>query len=142
MGTLFYGDSTFEIAIDDRSLIHLQTVIGAKLRRGESMFFTWRDDPAMGDGRSSIWISRDIPLKFHFDSSVRTELNREWIETLVRSANSSAGLFFSDEPSENATITPRPQSSVVVGQKTRHPVVPHGRPTNTATLTPTRVLSD
>ncbi|MEF2975639.1 hypothetical protein V3W46_00275 [Subtercola sp. YIM 133946] len=54
MGKLVYGDSGTEIEFDDRVLTHLQIVIGAKLRRRESFFFSWKDDPAVGDGRSSI----------------------------------------------------------------------------------------
>lgn len=39
MGKLYY-DSTLNTDIDDRTLAHLQVVIGAKLRRGESFYFS------------------------------------------------------------------------------------------------------
>ena len=45
-----------EIQFDDRVLAHVQIVMSAKLRRGENFFFSWRDSPAVGDGRSAIWI--------------------------------------------------------------------------------------
>jgi len=45
MGKLTY-DSTLTVDFDDRVLAHLQLVIGAKLRRAESFYFSWRDDPA------------------------------------------------------------------------------------------------
>ena len=53
MGKLTY-DSTLTVDFDDRVLAHLQLVIGAKLRRAESFYFSWRDDPAVGDGRSAL----------------------------------------------------------------------------------------
>ena len=63
MGKLTY-DSTLTVDFDDRVLAHLQLVIGAKLRRHESFYFSWRDDPAVGDGRSTLWLHPTIPLYF------------------------------------------------------------------------------
>ncbi|MCU1404655.1 MAG: ATP-dependent ligase, partial [Glaciihabitans sp.] len=58
MGKLIYGHSDVVIDLDDRHLAHLQVVIGAKLRRSESFFFTWKKD-AVGDGqRGSIWLEK------------------------------------------------------------------------------------
>ena len=98
MGKLLYGSSKLEIEFDDRVLAHLQIVIGAKLRRGESFFFSWRDDPAIGDGRSSIWLETSIPLYFRFSTPERHQLNREWLEQLTQSANQTQGLFLTVEP--------------------------------------------
>ena len=117
MGTMFYGDSRIEIVFDDRALLHLQTVIAAKLRRNELMFFSWRDDPAVGDGRSSIWIGPEISLVFRYDSPTREPVNRAWLEELSKSANSSAGLVLTDEPRKDESMTPRPVSSVVGAHK-------------------------
>ncbi len=50
MGTLIYGDSGLIVDFDDRVLAHLQIVIGAKLRRHEGFFFTWKDDLAGREG--------------------------------------------------------------------------------------------
>ena len=98
MGKLIYGDSDMGIDIDDRSLAHLQVVIGNKLRRGESFFFSWKDDPGVGDGRSAIWLDRAIPLYFKFSGGRAPELNRDWILDLTVSANSGTGMVFTDEP--------------------------------------------
>ena len=106
MGKLLYGDSDIEIEFDDRALTHLQIVIGSKLRRGESFFFSWKDDPAIGDGRSSIWLDKSIPLYFKFFGGKTPTLNREWLEILTSSANSGQGLIFSEEPN-GATNPPR-----------------------------------
>ena len=98
MGKLLYGASKLEIDFDDRVLAHLQVVIGAKLRRQEGFFFSWRDDPAIGDGRSSIWLETAIPLYFKFATPERPQLNRDWIEQLTQSANQTQGLGLSTEP--------------------------------------------
>lgn len=98
MGKLLYGTSQLAIEFDDRVLAHLQVVIGAKLRRREGFFFSWRDDPAVGDGRSSIWLETSIPLFFGFATTERHELNREWLEQLMKSSNESQGLTLIPEP--------------------------------------------
>jgi len=98
MGKLLYGSSTIEIEFDDRTLTHLQIVIAAKLRRKESFFFSWKDDPAIGDGRSSIWLDASIPLYFKFAGGRVPSINREWLDILTASSNGSGGLQFTEEP--------------------------------------------
>jgi len=98
MGKLLYGMSGAEVGFDDRVLAHLQVVIGAKLRRGESFHFSWRDDPDISGGRSTIWLSDAIPLYFKYSGGTMPALNREWIDTLVTSSNSGQGLQLSAEP--------------------------------------------
>jgi hypothetical protein len=102
MGKMLYGDSEIVIEFDDRALTHLQIVIGAKLRRKESFFFSWRDDVSVGSGRSSIWLDAAIPLYFKFSGKMPL-LNREWIRVLSDSANSGQGLIFSEEPDMPST---------------------------------------
>jgi hypothetical protein len=103
MGKILYGDSGIEVIFDDRAMAHLQLVIGAKLRRNESFFFSWKDDPSAGDGRSSIWLDASIPLYFRYSQSKPVVINRDWLEVLTLSANSTAGLLFTSEPSARAT---------------------------------------
>jgi hypothetical protein len=107
MGRLTY-DSNTSIEFDDRVLAHLQIVIGAKLRRSESFYFTWADDKAMGDGRNVIWLHATMPLRFRFDGSRRPTINRAWIEALMAAANSTEGLRILPEPpdSTNGHINP------------------------------------
>jgi hypothetical protein len=104
MGKLLYGDSGIEIDFEDRFLTHLQIVIGAKLRRRESFFFSWKDDPSVGDGRSSIWLDASIPLYFKYFGSKVPLINREWIETLTQSSNSGRGLEFVPEPNGSTDL--------------------------------------
>ncbi|MCU1403778.1 MAG: ATP-dependent ligase, partial [Glaciihabitans sp.] len=89
-------------------LAHLQVVIGAKLRRSESFFFTWKKD-AVGDGqRGSIWLEKSIPLYFEFDGTPVTSINRQWLEKLTISANSAQGMTLLEEPIEESAppVTP------------------------------------
>jgi hypothetical protein len=109
LGRLLYGSSRLEIEFDDRVMAHLQLVISTKLRRREAFFFTWRDDPVIGDGRSSIWLDASIPLHFRYSSRERHQLNREWLEELTQSANQATGLVLSTEPGADAS---RPKSRV------------------------------
>jgi hypothetical protein len=107
MGKMLYGDSEIVIEFDDRALAHLQIVIGSKLRRGESFFFSWKDDVAIGDGRSSIWLDQSIPLYFKYFGGKRPTINAAWIKDLADSANSGQGLVFSPEPGGLPSHPPR-----------------------------------
>lgn len=92
MGKLLYGSAGSEIFFDDRTLAHLQLVLGAKLRRHEAFFCSWRNDAKAGEGRSSIWIETSIPLYFLFEGGGRVAINRVWLDELTKSANSAQGL--------------------------------------------------
>jgi hypothetical protein len=99
IGKLIYDG--IEVEFDDRALVHLQVVIGSKLRRGESFFLSWNDSPAIGDGRSSVWLHASIPLYFKYYGGKTPSLNRAWIEVLTASANSGQGLLLSSEPASH-----------------------------------------
>jgi hypothetical protein len=105
MGKILYGEAGTEIVFDDRDMAHLQLVFGAKLRRRESFFFTWKEDPSTGEGRSSIWVDAAIPLYFKYYGSKAPTINREWLEQLTMSANSAQGMQFISEPVPGATET-------------------------------------
>jgi len=102
MGTLLYGSPGIEVTFDDRALMHLQVVITAKLRRGESFVFTWTDSTQLGSGRSTIWLSPASDLVYRFAGNRMAAINRLWITVLMESANSPAGLFFTPEPDGSA----------------------------------------
>lgn len=97
MGKLTY-DSRITADFDDRVLAHIQLVVGAKLRRGESFYFSWAHDPITGGGRSSIWLNPSIPLFYSYLNNLSTSYNREWVELLSESANSTGGLQLLPEP--------------------------------------------
>jgi hypothetical protein len=98
MGTLHYGDSTSATEFDDRLLAHLQIVIVTKLRRSESLVFSWDVGRESGSGYISIWISPTVPIRFTYVGGRRGPINRAWVEALLHAANSVAGLRIVDEP--------------------------------------------
>lgn len=102
MATLVYGPSGTEIPLDDRVLAHLKIVMLAKLRRNESFAFSWEE----GEGaRSTAWIHPAIPLVFRHDEGSAPALNKAWIDQLMQSANTTAGLRVVPEPAaEPATL--------------------------------------
>lgn len=104
MGKLIY-DSNLSTDFEDRVLIHLQIVIGAKLRRNESFFFTWKDDQSIGDGRNTIWLHPAQPLRFKYVGSRTPAINRLWLAELTDAANSGTGLVVLAEP-ENVVYPP------------------------------------
>jgi hypothetical protein len=73
-------------------------VVSAKLRRGESFFFSWFDDPSVGAGRSAIWCDASIPLYFHYTGSRTPTLNKAWLEEMAIAAGSNQGLILLEEP--------------------------------------------
>lgn len=101
MGRFTY-DSTVKVDFDDRLLAHLQVVIGAKLRRGESFHFTWIDDDSTGDGRTTVWIHPHSPLAYKYFGKRAATINRHWIEQMMLAANSVSGLHIVPEPDEES----------------------------------------
>jgi hypothetical protein len=91
MGTLIYG-CEHEIALDDRTLSHLQIVMGLKLRRQEGFFLTLNENDADLPGRCSLWIDPAIPLLFRYDCAAAAPINRDWLEQLTLSSYSPGGL--------------------------------------------------
>lgn len=104
MGTLYYGDSQTPIGIEDRALAHLKVALITKLRRGESFTLSWQHPDDGPRGRSTIWVHPSIPLRFVFDAAERPELNKEWINELMMSANSTGGVQLVPEHLDTASI--------------------------------------
>jgi hypothetical protein len=104
MGKLVYENS-IRVDIDDRALTHLQLVVGRKLRRGESCFFSWREDVSLGGGRNSIWLHPQSSLHFKFLGSREPALNEAWLRDMAVAANSPRGLYVVPEPVEDAALT-------------------------------------
>lgn len=118
MGTIFYGGSATPIHIEDRALAHLKVVIATKLRRGESFTLSWQHPADQPTGRSTIWLHPSIPLRFVFGEPDPPELNRQWIEDLAHSANSSGGIMLVAEyfESESADASGPAERAISVGK--------------------------
>jgi hypothetical protein len=108
MGKLYYDGPSTPIEIEDRALAHLKVAIATKLRRGESFTLSWPHGPDAPPGRSTIWIHESIPLRFVFDEPEAPELNRDWVEKLVMSANTSGGItLVPEDVAPDATANPK-----------------------------------
>lgn len=114
MGKLTY-ESIIKVDFDDRLLEHLQQVIGAKLRRGESFYFTWKDDVSVGGGRTVVWVHPNVSLTYKFYGSRMPAINRAWIQALMYTANSLNGLHVVPEPAEDADISKPVRLPVTAG---------------------------
>jgi hypothetical protein len=99
VGILKYGPSGGQLDIEDRVLAHLQTVIVAKLRLGESFAFTWQMDGG-ADHEHVIWVHPALFLEFVFTESHTRSLNRAWLETLLITASGAHGLVLVQEPED------------------------------------------
>lgn len=100
MGKFIY-EGSITVDLDDRILAHIQVVVGQKLRRGEPFHFTWREDPSVGDGRTSVWLHPAASLVYKYYGSRQPSLNRAWLEALTYTANSTNGLYIVPEPAES-----------------------------------------
>ena len=96
MGLLMYGSPPESFDLDDRTLAHVEIVTLAKLRRNES--FGLSIERADG-GRSTVWVSPSSTLQFRFDSATH-EINRQWLDELIDSANTTAGMRIVPEPTK------------------------------------------
>lgn len=104
MGKFIYSSSSRVLEIDDRTLAHLRVAVLNKLRRSESFAMTWEHGVENGSGRTTMWLHQSIPLQFVFSGNRPPKLNRVWIEQLLLSANSTAGLQLVPEPTLDESI--------------------------------------
>jgi hypothetical protein len=95
MGQLLYGGQAAGFEIDDRTLSHVEAVILAKLRRNESFALTIEADEH--GGRDVVWLSTAAQLRFTY-TTARTPINRAWLDALIDTANSTAGMRIVPEP--------------------------------------------
>nr|WP_181716147.1 ATP-dependent DNA ligase [Cryobacterium sp.]QJS06000.1 DNA ligase, ATP-dependent [Cryobacterium sp.]QJS06280.1 ATP-dependent DNA ligase [Cryobacterium sp.] len=95
MGRLIYN-SNLTIFFDDRTLAHLQAVIGTKLRHKEGFHFTWRDEASAG--HNVIWVYPGVSLVYAYSSSHTPRINPEWMSALLGSASTPDGLTMVPEP--------------------------------------------
>ncbi|MCU1479416.1 MAG: ATP-dependent ligase [Subtercola sp.] len=101
LATLIYGNDSTVTAFDARALLHLQLVIGAKLRRKESFFLSWTQKDVLGRPSTSLWLDCAIPLQFDYPHGRPESVNRAWIDALTKSANGGSGLFLVEEPASD-----------------------------------------
>ncbi len=103
MGHMLYGSTPTVIELDDRTLAHVELVTLAKLRRNESFAFSI---DAPDGGRSTYWLNASSPLEFHFEVG-RQEINREWLDQIIDTANSTGGMRVVPEPETKKGDSPK-----------------------------------
>ena len=101
MGKFIY-DGNIKIDFEDRLLAHLQAVMMAKVRRGESFPFSWKDDVSVGGGRTTVYVHPHVSLVFKYHGSRMPQLSTAWLQALTYNANSGRGLYVVPEPDESA----------------------------------------
>jgi hypothetical protein len=109
MGSISYDGLV--VAVDDRTLTHLQIVIVNKLRRGDAFLMSWKDSHDAGSGRSAIWLHPQVLIYFKFDGSRVPSINERWLHELADSAESSRGLIVTTETGEMPSLVPRKYST-------------------------------
>ncbi|WP_445443050.1 DUF7882 family protein [Clavibacter sp. km1a] len=90
MGHLIH-DTTTRTQIDDRALAHLQVMIVDELRRRESSTCSRKDPASERDGRSTVWIAPESPLRSTSSGSRPPVIDARWVEALLLTAGSTAG---------------------------------------------------
>lgn len=112
MGKFIY-DGNIKVDFEDRLLAHLQAVIMAKVRRGESFPFTWKDDISIGGGRTTVYIHPNVSMVFKYHGSRNPQLSSTWLHALTYNANSGRGLYVIPEP-DDAAVREQPHREEMV----------------------------
>lgn len=115
MGKFTY-DGHVATDFDDRLLAHLQAVILAKARRGESFPFSWRDDLSTGGGRTTVYIHPNVSLVFKYFGGRTPQLNPAWLHALTYNANSGRGLYVCPEPDPGSARSEPPVEPMVFSE--------------------------
>ncbi len=112
MGKFIY-DGNIKVDFEDRLLAHLQAVIMAKVRRGESFPFTWKDDISIGGGRTTVYIHPNVSMVFKYHGSRNPQLSSSWLHALTYNANSGRGLYVIPEPDDSMHHESAPREEMV-----------------------------
>lgn len=112
MGTMTFDGETVDF--EDRVLTHLHVVVMQRFRRGEPLLISWVDDRAIGGGRSAIWLTPTVPVRFRFDGTRVPPIDRAWLHRLAAAADTPEGLVVSDaegRPIRGMGLGHRPRAS-------------------------------
>ncbi len=99
MGTLFYGNSSYAIEIEDRPLAHLKIALLSLLRSGRSIAFSLERGADLGSGRETLWISPVTEIRFRFNGSRPPKINEDWLRSILATAETPTGLRLVPEQS-------------------------------------------
>lgn len=96
MATLTYGPDATTVTIDDKALAHLQYVIFQRYRRHEPFVMTLVTGSGDDRQRRSTWMTPGAPVSFSYDDEVMPQLDRVWLEELMKQSYSGNGLVYSE----------------------------------------------
>jgi len=103
LGTFTY-DSTLRAEFDGGLLAHVQLVLGSKLHRNEWLFFSRPKPVELDGGRTTVRVNPSVPLFFDHTPQTMSEMNREWVDELSKSASSNLGRHLVDDPPERTEV--------------------------------------
>ncbi|KRC51948.1 hypothetical protein ASE16_02450 [Leifsonia sp. Root227] len=114
MGKLMYGTHGRPIDVEDRMLAHLEIAILSKLRRQEPFALSWISGGEDGEaaGRRTTWISPGMELEFVYSTSESPQINREWAEILMMSADRGTMHLRPEPDAESLDATKRALTKV------------------------------
>ena len=133
MATLTYGPDATTVTIDDRALAHLQYVIFQRYRRHEPFVMTIVTGPAGVRQRRSTWMTPGAPVAFAYDDETVPQLDRAWLEDLMKQSYSGTGLVYSEplegenERDEAAAAGVLAEAGAIVGAAAETPRVVRSR---------------
>jgi hypothetical protein len=133
MATLTYGPDATTVTIDDRALAHLQYVIFQRYRRHEPFVMTIVTGEAGDRQRRSTWMTPGAPVAFAYDDETMPQLDRVWLEDLMKQSYSGNGLVYSaplegeDELDADAAADVLAEAGAIVGAAAETPRVGRAR---------------
>lgn len=113
MATLTYGPDATTITIDDRALAHLQYVIFQRYRRHEPFVMTLVTGTGDDRQRRSTWMTPGAPVSFAYDTEATPQLDRVWLEDLMKQSYSGSGLVYAEPLEEEAELDQAAAAEVV-----------------------------
>jgi hypothetical protein len=135
MATLTYGPDATMVTIEDRALAHLQYVIFQRFRRHEPFVMTLVTGTGADRQRRSTWMTPGAPVSFSYDAEASQQLDREWLEELMKQSYSGAGLTYVEGAEESADVVAEAGKIVdaaAEAAKTAHPARSRQRATAAA----------
>ncbi|MFC5128095.1 hypothetical protein ACFPRL_34695 [Pseudoclavibacter helvolus] len=98
LGFLYYGSGDYSVEIDDRALAHVKVAMLSLLRAGHSFAFSHPRPATQGGGRETLWVSPSIELRFRFRGSRPPRISADWLQSIIESADTQAGMRLVPEP--------------------------------------------
>lgn len=90
VGYFNYGADSYDI--DDRTLVHVQTVVAQKLRRRERFMLTFETVLRGASVTCSVWMSDAADLSFSYSGSREARMDQDLLKEMMHASYSATGL--------------------------------------------------